>query len=194
MNREPRIDLRLALPGEHSANLADARHPARQPARHAADAQDEARFAAALAAPGASEAALPAAPGMAAPPPSPLLAPLWPPLCSPPLPPAPESDLAAQMGAEVERLLVDDGSCGHRQVRLELKDDCLPGVSVAIQENEGRLQVDFFCRLEAPRRQLNRALPTLAQTLAQRLQRPVLLRVQTTDEDDPCLLEALAPA
>ena len=94
--------------------------------------------------------------------------------------------------ALLERLMVDEGNGqgGGKQVRMELKSDVLPGVTIAIQEAEGRLQVDFICRVESSRLRLNAAAPAQAQTLAERLQRPVLLRVQTDDVDDLCLFEA----
>jgi hypothetical protein len=91
----------------------------------------------------------------------------------------------------LDRLMVDDGS-GGKQVRMDLKDDVLPGVSIVIQEAEGRLQVDFICRAEASRLRLNAALPGQAPQLAQRLERDVLLRVQTDDPEDPCLFEVSA--
>lgn len=102
------------------------------------------------------------------------------------------SDWAQQMGESIERLMVDDGQNGSRQVRMQLKEEVLPGVTVAIQECEGRLQVDFICSVEASRLRLNQEAPVHARTLADRLQRDVLLRVQTDDEDDLCLLETLA--
>lgn len=94
--------------------------------------------------------------------------------------------------ALLERLMVDEGNGqgGGKQVRMELKSDVLPGVTIAIQEAEGRLQVDFICSVESSRLRLNAAAPAQAQTLAERLQRPVLLRVQTDDLDDLCLFEA----
>ena len=98
--------------------------------------------------------------------------------------------------ALLERLMVDEGNSqgGGKQVRMELKSDVLPGVTIAIQEAEGRLQVDFICRVESSRLRLNAAVPAQAQTLAERLQRPVLLRVQTDDVDDLCLFEAAGHA
>jgi hypothetical protein len=101
--------------------------------------------------------------------------------------------LNRQLGEAVEQLLVDDGSGGgNRQIRLQLKDDVLAGVTVVIQECEGRLQVDFICAEEAARLKLNRIAPEHAQLLAQRLAREVLLRVQTDDEEFPCLYEVAA--
>ena len=104
----------------------------------------------------------------------------------------PEFELSAQIGSSIERLMVDDGQHGQRQVRMALKDDLLPGVTVVIQELEGRLQVDFICGVESSRLRLNQAAPEQARTLADRLRRDVLLRIQTDDDDDPCLLETLA--
>jgi hypothetical protein len=105
---------------------------------------------------------------------------------------APDPHLSQGIGSAVERLMVSDGRSGNQQVRMELKDDLLPGVTVIVQELEGRLQVDFICSVEASRLRLNEAAPSQAHELAQRLRRDVLLRVQTDDEDDPCLLEAAA--
>lgn len=192
MNREARINLNLSLADFDPGKLEGESGKPGLPAHQAPDSQDEARFAAALARPAEGEAnaaSLPATPGV----PQPFA------LFSAVPAPCPQtssftSQLTADMSAEVERLMVSDDCAGHRQVRLDLKDDALPGVSIAIQEIEGRLQVDFICRIESARLKLNHALPALAQTLAQRLQRPLLLRVQTDDEDDPCLLEALATA
>lgn len=104
----------------------------------------------------------------------------------------PEFELSAQIGSSIERLMVDDGQHGQRQVRMELKDDLLPGVTVVIQEFEGRLQVDFVCSVESSRLRLNSAAPEQARALADRLRRDVLLRIQTDDDDDLCLLEILA--
>ena len=101
------------------------------------------------------------------------------------------SPLAESLGYTVERLMVGEGRSGS-QVRMELKDDLLPGVTVAIEAQEGRMQVDFFCRIERSRLLLNNALDAMAETLAQRLQRDVMMRVQTDDAEDPCLVERLA--
>jgi len=103
-------------------------------------------------------------------------------------------ELAAHLGVEVKRLMVGDGRSGNRQVRLELKDDRLPGVMVTIEECEGRLQVNFICRVESSRLQLNDALPELANTLAHRLAREVLMCVQTDDDEDLRLVECLGTA
>lgn len=109
----------------------------------------------------------------------------------PPATSAPAPQLPPAFDDMLTRLLVDDQH-GSRQVRMELSEDVLPGVTVAIQEAEGRLQVDFICRVEASRLKLNAAAPQHAPQLAERLGRDVLLRVQTDDEEDPCLFEVAA--
>ncbi len=98
----------------------------------------------------------------------------------------------AQLHDTVQGLLVGDGRNGRLEGRLELKGEVLPGVSVSIAQVEGRLEVDFTCSVERSRLFLTQALPELARTLAERLQTAVLVRVQTDDEEDPCLVEELA--
>ena len=183
---ERRIDLNLQQAGFGAASLKTGGEGAGAQPRSPADAQDEARFAAALAkepaqADGAECEPAPRpfalfgnAPASAAPTPA---------QRSP-------NPLAQGLGDAVERLMVGEGTSGE-QVRMELKDDVLPGVCVAIEEREGRLQVDFICSVERSRLKLTDALPDMAHTLAERLRRDVLMRVQTDDEEDPCLVEQL---
>ncbi|MFD0669020.1 hypothetical protein ACT80S_14965 [Ramlibacter sp. MAHUQ-53] len=99
------------------------------------------------------------------------------------------SELASRVGEALSRLMVGEGRAGGKQVRMNLKDDLLPGVTVSIEEIEGRLQVDFLCRDETSRRRLVRAAPLQAPELARQLRRDVLLRVQADDEEDPQLFE-----
>ena len=102
-----------------------------------------------------------------------------------------QSEVAARVSDLVDRLMVDvDGS--NRQVRIDLKDSALPGVTLVIQEHEGRLQVDFVCREEPVRVQLNREADGHAALLATRLRREVLLRVMADDEEFPCVHEVAA--
>lgn len=101
---------------------------------------------------------------------------------------------AGRLGDTLSRLMVGDGRSGGRQVRMALKDDVLPGVSVVIEEVDGRLQVDFICSVEDSRLKLVQALPEQAPVLARRLGRDVLLRVQTDDEEDLRLTEVAASA
>lgn len=102
--------------------------------------------------------------------------------------------LARDLGSSVERLLVGDGSSGRREARLDLADELLPGVSVSVFEEEGRVVAAFVCASEASRERLATCAATLASELAQALSRSTLVRVTTDDPDDPCLLEAAAEA
>ena len=186
MSIDPHIHLDLATMRLRT-DLGGARAGENGAQSHAgADPEAEQRFRAALAA---------GTPGETTPEPASAPAPFA--LCRAPAVPPPGTRLAArmeltqQLGGEVERLMVGEGSGGGQQLRVDLKDDVMPGVSVVFEERDGRLQVDFICSVEDSRCKLNAALPDLAPTLAQRLRRDVLLGVQTNDEDDPCRLECL---
>jgi hypothetical protein len=100
------------------------------------------------------------------------------------------SGLANVLAQSAEQLLVNDD--GRREVRVELKDDVFPGVSVAVFEDEGRLVAAFTCSVEASRERLAASAPTLAGDLANSLSRPTRVQVQTDDPEDPCLVEASA--
>ena len=100
--------------------------------------------------------------------------------------------VSALIGEMVDRLMVGDDGAGGKQVRMELKDEPLPGVTVTVNEQEGRLRVEFVCSNETSRLRLNAALPREAPVLAQRLARDVWVRVLTDDEEDPCLFELTA--
>ncbi|QEI08261.1 hypothetical protein FXN63_22295 [Pigmentiphaga aceris] len=103
------------------------------------------------------------------------------------------SGLADVLSQSAEQLMINDQD-GRREVRVELKDDVFPGVSVAVFENEGRLVAAFTCSDESSRERLAACAPALAKELAQSLSRATLVQVQTDDPDDPCLVEAGADA
>lgn len=103
-----------------------------------------------------------------------------------------QEELSSRLREVVAQLMVSDGRYGGRQVRMELQEEMLPGVTVVIEEREGRLQVDFLCREEPSRLRLVAAAPEQAPQMAQHLQRDVLLRVQKDDEQDPRLFEVSA--
>jgi hypothetical protein len=105
--------------------------------------------------------------------------------------PAAPSGLANVLSQSAEQLLVNDDG-GRREVRVELKDDVFPGVSVAVFEGEGRLVAAFTCSVEASRERLAASAPGLAAELAQSLGRATRVQVQTDDPEDPCLVEASA--
>lgn len=102
--------------------------------------------------------------------------------------------LAQALSDSAEQLLVADGSQGRRQVRVELKDDVLPGVSVSVYEDAGRTVADFTCASERSRERLCAMAPELAAQLADSLDKPTRVRVSTDDPEDPCLVETDAAA
>ncbi|WP_287931780.1 hypothetical protein [Achromobacter sp.] len=102
--------------------------------------------------------------------------------------------LAQALQGSAEQLLVADGSQGRRQVRGELKDDVLPGVSVSVYEDGGRVIADFVCANETSRERLAAMARPLAEQLADSLARPTRVRVGTDDPEDPCLAETDADA
>lgn len=92
-----------------------------------------------------------------------------------------------------QRLLVSDGRHGQRAVQIELASSQLSGASLQVFEEAGALIAQFTCTREATREYLTEHALWLAQSLAQRLQRAVCLRVQTNDPHDPCLHQVNAP-
>lgn len=101
------------------------------------------------------------------------------------------SDQVQAFADHVSRVMVSSDGGGSRQVRLDLDEAALPGVTVTVQEQEGRWQVSFVCRQEPARLQLSAQAPWMAATLAERLRRDTLVQVRTDDDEDPCLVEAL---
>jgi hypothetical protein len=94
----------------------------------------------------------------------------------------------------VARLLVGDGRSGRRQVRIDLRNDALPDTTVEIVEHGGALLVAFTCAAERARRLLAEGADRIAATLAERLSRPIVVRVQSDDPEDPAPVEARAGA
>jgi len=114
-----------------------------------------------------------------------------------PAAPAPQAaaaplGLAGSLAEAADRLLVGDGSSGRREVRIDLKNEVMPGVTVSVYEEEGRLVAAFACASEASREKLNACAQVLADELARSLGRSTLVRVSTDDPEDPCLYEAAA--
>ncbi len=100
--------------------------------------------------------------------------------------------LCEELQGLVSQLAVGEGRSGGAMVRMELDEAVLPGVSIEIEESDGRLQVTFTCSSERSRQRLLRELPLRGDDFAAGLGRQVLLRVQTDDPEDPCLFEVLA--
>ena len=105
--------------------------------------------------------------------------------------PAP-GELSQGLRQAAERLLVGDGSSGRREVRIELKDEVLPGVTVCVYEEQGLLVAAFVCASEPSREKLCACARALAGELASSLSRAVLVSVSTDDPEDPCPFEAAA--
>lgn len=185
---ERRVSLTLAQADLGSTAFGRQNEPSSSfPAANNAD--DEARFAAALA-DGASPTMVPSDPGL--PQPFALFGAAVS-LSASPLQKHAVQWLEEGLSPMVEQLLVGEGLNG-RQVRLALTEDQLPGVTITIDECEGRLQVSFICDVERSRSTLVEALPEMATTLALRLQREVLMRIQTDDVEDPYRVDYLARA
>jgi len=102
--------------------------------------------------------------------------------------------LARQLSDIADRLLVGDGSSGRREVRIDLKAEVLPGVSMSIYEEAARLVVEFTCVLDASRDTLCRCAQPLADQLADSLHRMTMVRVHMDDPDDLRPFEAAGAA
>jgi hypothetical protein len=89
-----------------------------------------------------------------------------------------EAGDTVQIGAEIERLWVGDGTSGVRQVRVRLRRELLPDTSVRLFEEGGRLHVDMTVGSEPTCRWLSAQLPSLGAGLGERLGRPLRLVVR----------------
>ena len=108
-----------------------------------------------------------------------------------PAAPPPES-VTTQLARRIETLAVSTDQDGHRRVRLTLADNALPDTDVEVGHDAGELQVAFFCRRPEGRQALEQQAPQLADTLAQRLQRPVSVSVGGVQRDEPGRVTAQA--
>ena len=91
----------------------------------------------------------------------------------------------SEIGAELERLWVNSGVSGVREVRMKMSESLLPGTSVRIYEAAGLLQVELSVAAGATRQWLAAMLPLFTQDLGERLKRPVratLLAASGSDE------------
>ena len=102
------------------------------------------------------------------------------------------SALCEHLSAAARQLLVDDGAQGRREVRVTLDDDRLPGLTVSVFEEAGRVVAAFVCAVESTRERMNESAAALAAELAASLSRPTLVRVSTDDPEDLCLTETRA--
>jgi len=89
----------------------------------------------------------------------------------------------------VQQLYVSDENSSKRQVSLVLTECTLPGVTLSVFEDEGRIVADFLCSVESSRECLCQGAENLAGELADRLHRATRICVSTDDPDDPCTFQ-----
>ena len=77
----------------------------------------------------------------------------------------------------VSRLMVADGRQSQRGLRLELSEDVMPGVSLALFEDSGAMVAEFECRVESSFVKLSVPAQALANQLAVTLRRDTVWRV-----------------
>lgn len=94
-----------------------------------------------------------------------------------PKPPAHEARVLAELSAMVSRLMVADGRQSQRGLRLELSEDVMPGVSLALFEDSGAMVAEFECRVESSFVKLSVPAQALANQLAVTLRRDTVWRV-----------------
>ena len=94
-----------------------------------------------------------------------------------PKPPAHEARVLAELSTMVSRLMVADGRQSQRGLRLELSEDVMPGVSLALFEESGAMVAEFECRVESSFVKLSAPAQTLANQLAVTLRRDTVWRV-----------------
>ncbi len=66
---------------------------------------------------------------------------------------------------------------------MEIRPEILSGVRVVLREAEGRVEVNFFCSVEASQQVLTAIAQREATEMARRCRRDLLVRVQADDED-----------
>ncbi len=105
-------------------------------------------------------------------------------------PTAPGSSLSESLRGRlsdmVTRLMVGDGEQAPRSVRMTLDDAIMPGVDLAVYEEEGFWVAHFYCRISASFTELAAPGPDMVVRLAEALRRPCLWRVEgdAIDGDD----------
>lgn len=119
-------------------------------------------------------------------------------LRTPPLPFAPAAQAAVHQGIPqilletVQQLYVEDGKSSNRQVSVTLAEDVLPGVTLSVFEDGGRVVAEFTCAVEQSRECLCQCAERLASDLANRLQRETRICVRADDPEDPCAAQVEA--
>jgi Type III secretion protein (HpaP) len=96
----------------------------------------------------------------------------------------PEDD-SDRLGEEIERIWVNDGAHGLREVRIRLADAILPGTWIRISNQAGELLIEISAAHEGTRHWLGRVAPQLADDLCQRLRQSVRISVDGPDLPEP---------
>lgn len=120
---------------------------------------------------------------------------------APMLPSAPVAGASVHPGVPqilvetLQQLYVTDGKSSRRQVSVTLAEDVLPGVTLSVFEDGGRVVADFTCAVERSRECLCQCAGRLAADMANRLNRETRICVRADDPEDPCATQAeAAPA
>ena len=96
-----------------------------------------------------------------------------------PLAPSESSEpLRQRLRDMVTRLMVGDGDQAPRSVRMSLDDAVMPGVDLAVYEEEGFWVAHFYCRVQESFVELAAPGPDMASRLADTLRRPCLWRIE----------------
>lgn len=85
--------------------------------------------------------------------------------------------LRGQLRDMVTRLMVGDGQQAKRSIRMTLDNSVMPGVDLAVYEEEGFWVAHFYCRQEDSFVQLAQPGPDMAVRMADALHQPSLWRV-----------------
>jgi len=84
----------------------------------------------------------------------------------------------------VARLMVGVDRDGAKQVRVELRNEWMPGVRMVLQEAGGRVQIDLICSVEASRHRLSAISSREVGDIARRCKRDLLVRVRSEESAD----------
>lgn len=97
---------------------------------------------------------------------------------------APYEVLAQVFHETVQDFYVSKDDSSKRQVSMTLADDVLPGVTLSVYENEGRIVGDFICVEERSWSRLCQIAERMVSELANQLSRDARIYVRTDDADD----------
>jgi hypothetical protein len=91
---------------------------------------------------------------------------------------APYEPLMQMVAESASRMMVGNGDRGTRQVRIDIAEDTLPGVTVAVYQAAGEWVAQFTCTNPDSFTTLAHPAPEMAQSLADTLQAPACWLVE----------------